>query len=59
MLTLIRLTMNLDFIEILRLRDYDTIPVECGYWNLTKQNDRIENYYQFYLHEKPIVAKGF
>lgn len=38
------------------LSDYDTVPGECGYWNLTNRNDG--TYYQFYLDEKDIVAKG-
>jgi len=39
--------------------EYDTIFGECGYWNLTKKTQDLKPYYQFYLNEKPIVAKGF
>lgn len=39
------------------LSDYDTIRGECGYWNLTNRNDG--TYYQFFLNENEIVAKGF
>lgn len=41
-----------------KLADYDTLMGECGYWNLTKR-DSIQVYYQFFLDENPIVAKGF
>jgi hypothetical protein len=37
--------------------DYDSVTGECGYWNLTNRNDG--TYYQFYIDEKDIVAKGF
>lgn len=40
-----------------KLSDYDTIDGQCGYWNLTNRNDG--TYYQFFLNEKRIVAKGF
>ncbi len=42
-----------------KISDYDTLNGECGYWNLTKRNDVVKNYYQFYVDEKSIVAKGF
>ena len=41
------------------LTEYDTVIGECGYWNLTKQNGGLKIYYQFYLDERDIVAKGF
>lgn len=37
--------------------DYDTINGECGYWSLTNKEDG--TYYQFFLDEDEIVAKGF
>lgn len=39
------------------IKDYDTLIGECGYWNLT--NRQTGAYYQFYLDEPEIVAKGF
>jgi len=39
--------------------DYDSIWGTCGYWNLTKKKDSLETYYQFYLDEDEIIAKGF
>jgi hypothetical protein len=45
------------FHEKFNLSDHDTIIGECGYWNLTNRNDG--TYYQFFLSEKKIVAKGF
>lgn len=39
------------------LSDYDTIMGECGYWNYT--NRVTGSYYQFFLDEGEIVAKGF
>ncbi|WKZ59102.1 MAG: hypothetical protein QY309_14665 [Cyclobacteriaceae bacterium] len=39
------------------LSDYDTIIGECGYWNYT--NRITGSYYQFFLNEREIVAKGF
>jgi hypothetical protein len=42
-----------------KISDYDTIMGECGFWNLTKRNDGLETYYQFFTNKKPIVAKGF
>lgn len=41
------------------LVEYDTIMGECGYWNLTKTENGLNVYYQFFLDETPIVAKGF
>jgi hypothetical protein len=32
---------------------------ECGYWNLTRKENGLGIYYQFFLEEKTIVAKGF
>ena len=40
-----------------RLSDYDTIRIECGYWNLTNKHNG--SYYQFFLDESEIVGKGF
>lgn len=40
-----------------RIDDHDTIIGECGYWNLTNRNDG--SYYQFFVDEPEIVAKGF
>jgi hypothetical protein len=39
------------------LADYDTIRIECGYWNLTNRNDG--GYYQFYIDSPGVVGKGF
>jgi hypothetical protein len=45
------------FHKTFRQSDYDTINGECGYWNLTNRDDG--TYYQFFLDESEIVAKGF
>lgn len=45
------------FHDKFKLSDHDTVMGECGYWNLTNRKDG--TYYQFYLSEKEIVAKGF
>jgi hypothetical protein len=45
------------FHQSFRIEDYDTITGECGYWNLTNRIDG--GYYQFYMDEPEIVAKGF
>ncbi|NOS93669.1 MAG: hypothetical protein HOP30_17260 [Cyclobacteriaceae bacterium] len=37
----------------------DTINAECGYYNLASGNDDLITYYQVYLDEPEIVAKGF
>lgn len=39
--------------------EYDTIVIECGYWNLTKQNGILSTYYQFFADNKQVVGKGF
>lgn len=46
-----------EFHQNFKLSDYDTVWGECGYWNFTNRNNG--TYYQFYLGEKDIVAKGF
>lgn len=47
------------FHQNFKLQDYDSITGECGYWNLTKTDNGLGTYYQFFLDEKEIVAKGF
>jgi len=38
---------------------YDTVLVQCGFWNLTMRSDNLSTYYQFFTDETPVVAKGF
>ena len=38
----------------------DTIPVECGYYNLTKNHGKLRPYYQVYINDfSKVVGKGF
>lgn len=39
------------------ISEYDTIRIECGYWNLTNRSSGA--YYQFFEDQPEIVGKGF